>query len=59
MRKLLFIIPIIFLFSCAEKIDDIFYSTKRGVKVLINGNQIDWTLSPEINPDQFVITDKL
>lgn len=52
MRKLLLFIPLILLFSCTENKDDIFYSTKRGVKVLINGMQTDWTISPEVNPDQ-------
>ncbi|WP_372754186.1 S41 family peptidase [Labilibaculum sp.] len=52
MRKLLFIIPLILLFSCAEKKNDTFYSTKKNIKVLVNGKQTDWSISPKVNPDR-------
>lgn len=52
MRKLLLLFPLILLFSCTEIKDDIFYAKERSAKILINGQQIDWTISPEVNPDQ-------
>lgn len=52
MRKLWLLFPLILIFSCTELKEDIFYAKKRSVKVLINGQQIDWTISPEVNPDQ-------
>src|SRR6056297_1948624 len=52
MRKLLIIIPLIMLFSCAEKQIQTINSTKKGVKVLINGKQTDWRIAPEVNPDR-------
>lgn len=55
MRKLLFIIPLILLFSCAEKKIETINSTKKGIKVLINGKQSDWRISPEVNPDRLKV----
>jgi carboxyl-terminal processing protease len=55
MRRLFFIIPLILLFSCVEKQNDTFYSTKKSINILVNGNQTDWRISPEVNPDQFLV----
>ncbi len=52
MRKLTIIVSLILLFSCTEKKNDIFYSTKKGINVLVNGKQTDWRISPEVNPDR-------
>ncbi|MGD9994956.1 MAG: S41 family peptidase [Salinivirgaceae bacterium] len=52
MKKLFFIIPLILLFSCAEKQIETVNSTKKGIQVLINGIQTDWIISPEVNPDR-------
>lgn len=52
MRKLIFILPLILLFSCSKKKSEIIYSTKKGINVLVNGKQTDWRISPEVNPDR-------
>ncbi|MGF1587407.1 MAG: hypothetical protein ACFCUM_18975 [Bacteroidales bacterium] len=55
MRKLLFIIPFILLYSCTENQIESINSTKKDIKVLINGSQTDWRISPEINPDRLKV----
>jgi carboxyl-terminal processing protease len=55
MRKLLFFIQFILLFSCTEKESNIFYSSKKSIKVLINGRQTDWRISLEANPDRLKV----
>jgi len=55
MRKLLFIIPLILLFSCAERQIQTINSTKKGINVLINGKQTDWRISPKVNPDRLKV----
>jgi C-terminal processing protease CtpA/Prc len=55
MRKLIFIIPLIVLFSCNEKEQTIFHSNKKNVQVSINGKQTDWRISPKVNPDRLMV----
>jgi len=52
MRKLIFIIPLIVLFSCNKKEQTLFHSNKKSIQVLINGKQTDWRISPQVNPDR-------
>lgn len=55
MRKLLIIIPLIWLFSCTDKQVESISSTTTEVIVLINGKQTDWRISPEVNPDRLKV----
>jgi len=55
MKNLFLIIPLLLLFSCAQKNKEFVYSNKKHVKILINKSQIDWTISPEIKPDRLPI----
>lgn len=55
MRKLLIIIPLIWLFSCTDKQVESISSTTTEVIVLINGKQTDWRISPEVYPDRLKV----
>jgi len=55
MRKLIFIVTIISLFGCNEKINETINSNKKGIKILINGKQTEWRISPEVNPDRLKV----
>ena len=55
MRKLIFLIPLIVLFSCNEKKQTIFHSNIKSIQVSINGKQTDWRISPEVNPDRLKV----
>lgn len=56
MKKLLIIIPLLLLFSCVDNQVDTFNSSNKRIKILINGQQqIDWTITPEANPDQLKV----
>ena len=56
MKKFLIIIPLLLLFSCVDNQVDTFNVSKRNIKILINGQQqIDWSISPEVNPDQLEV----
>ena len=56
MKKLLIILPLLLLFSCVDNQVDTFNSSNKRIKILINGQQqIDWTILPEVNPDQLKV----
>jgi carboxyl-terminal processing protease len=55
MKNLLLIIPLILILGCTRNKNETLHSTKRNIKVLINGKQTDWRISPEVNPDQLKV----
>jgi carboxyl-terminal processing protease len=55
MNKLLIIFPLLLFISCVDNQSDTIYSSNKNIKVLINGQQIDWWISPEINPDRLEV----
>ena len=53
MRQVLFLFLLIFAYSCArEQERRIIQSDKSSIKIFVNGAFIDWTISPDINPDR-------
>ncbi len=57
MRKLFFILPLILLFSCQERVLDetIIHSNKKQIQFSINGKISDWTIYPDVNPDRLMV----
>ena len=53
MRQILLLLLVIFAVSCTrEQQRKFIQSNKRSIKIFINGEFIDWTISPDINPDR-------
>jgi carboxyl-terminal processing protease len=53
MRQVLILLLVIFAVSCTREQERKFIqSNKRSIKIFINGEFIDWTISPDINPDR-------
>src|SRR5450759_3188523 len=53
MRQILILLLVIFAVSCTREQERKFIqSNKRSIKIFINGEFIDWTISPDINPDR-------
>lgn len=50
MKSILFLLLAFSLFSCSDE-KKIIYSNKKNIKVFVNGQSIDWRISPENNPD--------
>ncbi|MDP2238403.1 MAG: S41 family peptidase [Bacteroidales bacterium] len=55
MKKLLFIVPLMLLFSTGVKKTEIINSTKSNIRVYVNGKQTDWRITPEIKPDRLKV----
>lgn len=54
MKKLLLLLLVIATISCSHE-QKVIKSNKKNIKVLVNGSQIDWGISPETNPDRLKI----
>jgi hypothetical protein len=54
MRQVLFLLVLLSVFSCKHE-QKVIKSNKKNIKVLVNGSQIDWGISPEINPDRLKV----
>lgn len=51
---ILFILVVIFLFSNVQG-QKFVRSSKKNIKVLVNGKVTDWSISPEIRPDRLKV----
>lgn len=54
MRQFLLLLVVILIFSSTQA-QKIILSNKKSIKVLINGQLTDWTISPEVNPDRLQV----
>ena len=54
MKKFLLLLSVIAALSCSHE-QKVIKSNKKNIKVLVNGNQTDWGISPEINPDRLKV----
>ena len=54
MKKLLLLLLVISTLSCSHE-QKVIKSNKKDINVLVNGNQTDWGISPEINPDRLKV----
>ena len=51
MRQILFLLVVISTISCSQE-QKVLHSNKKNIKILVNGQSIDWTISPEVKPDK-------
>jgi carboxyl-terminal processing protease len=54
MRQILWLLVALLSFSCTQNQTTI-HSNKKPIKVLVNGQTIDWRISPEENPDRLKV----
>ena len=54
MKQILLVLTVIFAVSCSHRQKAI-HSNKKQISVFINGDLIEWTISPELKPDRLKI----
>lgn len=54
MRQILLLLALVFTLSCNQE-RKVIQSNKKSIDIFINGQLIDWTISPEVNPDRLEV----
>jgi hypothetical protein len=54
MKKILVFLLVVSTLSCVHE-QQVIKSNKKNIKVLVNGHQTDWGISPESNPDRLKV----
>ncbi len=54
MKNILVLLLVVSTLSCVHE-QKVIKSNKKNIKVLVNGHQTDWGISPELNPDRLKV----